>query len=135
MATRRSAKKSARSKPSKPPSARARRPAASFAGAVTQVVQASLRGGFRHGEVLVEGQAIPLDGGSGAREIELVPPTVDVVIALSSPIACTFRASIEINGRSQGASGLMKHAGRETFTFQFAFADFGLSEPGAGPPA
>jgi hypothetical protein len=99
-------------------------------------VRASLEGGFRHGEVLVEGQAIPRDAsGSGTRRIELVPPTVDVTITLSSPIACTFEATIEINGRSRSAQGLMKHAGRQSFTFQFGFAEFGLPVAHAGPAA
>ena len=136
MATRRSAKRRSRSKPSRPALTKVRRAAPSFAGAVTEVVRASLAGGFRHGEVLVEGQAIPRDtSGSGARRIELVPPTVDVTITLSSPIACTFEATIEINGRSRSADGLMKHAGRQSFTFQFAFADFGLPAAQAGPAA
>jgi hypothetical protein len=98
-----------------------------FANAVTKEVRATLEGGFRHGEVAVEGQVIPRDeSGSGTRAIELVPPTVDVAVTLSTPIACSFKSTIEINGKQKSAEGIMKHSGRESFTFQFAFADFDL---------
>lgn len=91
-------------------------------------VEASLRGGFRHGEIQVEGKTIGLDirTRKGRDTIEVTPPTIDVEITIAAPGPCAFEFEIKINDKIGKGDGIMKFAGRERFKFQFLLSIFGL---------
>ena len=95
-----------------------------------------LTGGFRHGEISVDGQTVGRGpDGAGTASVELIPPTVDIEVRLLSGSPCTFKGSVEINKKKKEFDGLMKHSGRATFTFQWPFSDFGMDAGTGGLPA